>query len=380
MSYKYQPPIIAVFSQECPKYKSKIDIDICPHGSSYLPHSYVKFIEASGGEALILPTYTTNEQLENLILKKQISGILLPGGGGFKWEYYRLARAAVRLVLDHKIDMPIFGICMGFELMLVEASEPNGNTRDTHKAMILENISGTESVGLEVEFSWENLLNYNIFEDLPKFMKFNMENLPITMNAHINTVFEDTFKRLQNRSENNKNDLNDFIITSTSTSPDPSFKDRTFVASVEHKNLPLFSVQYHPEKANFEINNNIEDSSKTCMIHSLEAIQVSQYLANFFVEKCRKFQTKNSTSDESKLPSSYEPLKAKYQTVILPTIGSKMWKHYNSIYVFRNDDMDRTTMNGKLLIAENKNLGKNITEGLSAISNGKGLGFDRDRL
>ena len=143
ISHKHQPPIIAIFSQECPKYKSKIDIDICPPGSSYLPHSYVKFIEESGGEVLILPTYTTNEQLKNLIFKRQISGILLPGGGQFKWEYYRLARTAVRLVLDYEIEMPIFGICHGFELMLVEAFEPNGNARETHRARILERIIHT---------------------------------------------------------------------------------------------------------------------------------------------------------------------------------------------------------------------------------------------
>ena len=334
ISHKHQPPIIATFSQECPKYKSKIDIDICPPGSSYLPHSYVKFIEESGGEVLILPTYTTNEQLKNLIFQRQISGILLPGGGQFKWEYYRLARKAVRLVLDYEIEMPIFGICHGFELMLVEASEPNGNTRETHRAKLLERISGTESVGLEVKFSdsSENLSNSKMFKNLPEFLKSSMENLPITMNAHRNTVFEDTFKRLA------KNDLNDFIITSTSTSPDLSFKDRPFVASAEHKKLPLFSVQYHPEKANFEktkINNDVDDSSKTSMIHSLEAIQVSQYLGDYFVEKCGNFQAKTlKIFGESKLPSGYEPFKAKYHKVILPKIGSKMWKHYNSIYLF----------------------------------------------
>ena len=57
---------------------------------------------------------------------------------------------------------------------------------------------------------------------------------------------------------------------------------RPFVSSIESKNWPVYGTQWHPEKNAFEWTPN-ED-----IPHSLEAVRVCTYMAQFFVNEARK--------------------------------------------------------------------------------------------
>ena len=51
-----------------------------------------------------------------------------------------------------------------------------------------------------------------------------------------------------------------------------------FISIVEHIEMPFYGVQFHPEK-------NIYEWSNSNIPHSSDAVRVSQYLANFFVNE-----------------------------------------------------------------------------------------------
>ena len=62
-----------------------------------------------------------------------------------------------------------------------------------------------------------------------------------------------------------------------STSIDSNGKE--YISTMEHKTLPFFAVQWHPEKAPFEWSHTLPDS-----VHTMQAIQLSQAIANGFVQ------------------------------------------------------------------------------------------------
>jgi gamma-glutamyl hydrolase len=61
-----------------------------------------------------------------------------------------------------------------------------------------------------------------------------------------------------------------------------------FISSLEHQTYPLYGLQFHPEK------NIYEWKEGKVHPHSAEAIRVSQYFANFFVNEGKKCVTKRN--------------------------------------------------------------------------------------
>lgn len=54
-----------------------------------------------------------------------------------------------------------------------------------------------------------------------------------------------------------------------------------YISTMEHKMLPYWGVQFHPEKPAFEWN------PKHNTPHTRSAIQANQYFVDFFVEECK---------------------------------------------------------------------------------------------
>lgn len=71
-----------------------------------------------------------------------------------------------------------------------------------------------------------------------------------------------------------------------------------YVSIIESKYYPFFGVQFHPEVVLFEFK---DYKSHHNIPHSFSAIQVSQYFANFFVQKTRK--NKNCFDSQEELNS-----------------------------------------------------------------------------
>lgn len=73
---------------------------------------------------------------------------------------------------------------------------------------------------------------------------------------------------------------NDYNLISTNT-----FKNYTFVSTIEHKKYPIYAVQWHPEKNQFEF---VIGPTVGNITHDRYAVQVGQYFANFLVNEARK--------------------------------------------------------------------------------------------
>ncbi len=57
---------------------------------------------------------------------------------------------------------------------------------------------------------------------------------------------------------------------------------KPFVSSIEGKTVPVYATQWHPEKNAFEW------TPEEAIPHSLEAVRVCTYMAQFFVNEARK--------------------------------------------------------------------------------------------
>ena len=71
--------------------------------------------------------------------------------------------------------------------------------------------------------------------------------------------------------------------------------DLKHASIIESKFYPFYGTQFHPEAVLFEFKNYKGHHN---IPHSLRAIQVSQYLANFFVQQTRKNRNCFSSLDE----------------------------------------------------------------------------------
>ena len=85
--------------------------------TSYIMADYAQFLEGSG--ARVVPIVDTETDEETLKKLSQLNGVLLPGGAPGK-SY----KAKAKFVYEQAIQLndsgtyfPLFGICMGFELM-----------------------------------------------------------------------------------------------------------------------------------------------------------------------------------------------------------------------------------------------------------------------
>jgi gamma-glutamyl hydrolase len=72
-----------------------------------------------------------------------------------------------------------------------------------------------------------------------------------------------------------------------------------YISTLEHKQYPLYGLQFHPEKNIYEWR---EDKAHN---HSADGIRVSQYFANFFVNEARKSQHKFGDESEERCQLIY---------------------------------------------------------------------------
>ena len=159
-----------------------------------------------------------------------------------------------------------------------------------------------------------------MFEKVPPQVLVNMETKNITSNIHIYTVFQDSLEKYAADPALDTN-LGEFVTTSTSVDED----GRPFVASNEHRTRPLYGLQYHPEKANFEVN------SYEPLVHSNEAKELSSYLGNFFWDKVMEHKRAQNIFWDYE---NFDHLLAKYRPPHVPKpADSGLAKHFRMVNI-----------------------------------------------
>ncbi|KAJ9526302.1 hypothetical protein QJQ45_009791 [Haematococcus lacustris] len=102
----------------------------CP-GKSYIAAGFVKWIEAAGGRAVPIRFYASDEELYRMF--KSINGLVFPGGLTWLWldaPYVITARKLFNWAVqanDAGDVFPIHGTCLGFQLLHILASNISRN-------------------------------------------------------------------------------------------------------------------------------------------------------------------------------------------------------------------------------------------------------------
>ncbi|XP_004489007.1 gamma-glutamyl hydrolase 2-like [Cicer arietinum] len=228
---------------------------------SYIAASYVKFVEAAG--ARVVPLIFT-EPTEKLLKKLElVNGVLFTGGWAKDGLYFETVKRIFKKALeknDAGDHFPLYGVCLGFELITMIISEDNN---------ILEEFSGkNQASSLQIV---ENAnIEGSVFGRFPPDLLKKLSTECLVMQNHCFGI--SPAKLLDNPK------LSSFFEILTTCNDED---DKVYVSTVRSRNYPVTGFQWHPEKNAFEWG-----SSK--IPHTEDAIQITQHVANFLVSEARK--------------------------------------------------------------------------------------------
>lgn len=271
-------PIVGILTQ------TVVDDVMKPFGRTYIPASYVKYVESGGGRVMPIRLTQTTAEYEKIF--KSINGLLLIGGSIDleKSDFARVTGIFYRLAVmanDAGDYFPIWGTCMGMQLLTVLAAGNNllTNTTAENMAMPLNLTEEAHSSRMFQGFS-------------PKVMKA-LSQEPLTGNFHQYGVTIQAFAK-------NEKLRNFFSILSTNIAENGA----NFISTMEGKIYPFYGVQWHPEVNRFQWNPNYN------FPHSAHAVQVSSLLAEFFINEGRKslHSFKQPEEEDASLIYNYSPI------------------------------------------------------------------------
>ncbi|CAH1989621.1 unnamed protein product [Acanthoscelides obtectus] len=304
-SYASKTPIIGVLSQETSR--SRNDIGEFQH--SYIAASYVKFLESAG--ARVIPVCLDSRDVQYDPIFRSINTVLFPGGAAYFKERGGYGEAARKLynlakaVNEKGTYYPIIGVCLGHEV-LPYADKGDDIRTDCE----LKNVAVPLKLAADYEKS-------KMFSKAPDEIISILKTKNVTYNFHQCCLTEKTFRRHKL--------LPEWKITST----DEDINGIEFISSMENTRYPFYGTQFHPEKNLFEFKAGIG------IPHSVEAVKISQYFANFFVEECRKNANRFPDHDLEKRTLIYN-----YQPIYTGINGSV----YEQKYVFAKSDSEKSEL------------------------------------
>ncbi|KAI8794348.1 gamma-glutamyl hydrolase [Biomphalaria glabrata] len=240
-------------------------------GQEYIHTTYVHYLEMAG--ARVVPVRGKQPKEYYKALFNNINGVFFPGGAAdlMSGPYAQSGRYLYDLAIqanDRGDYFPIWGTCLGLELLTVLTAKKNylKNTDTDNMTLPLR---------LEKGFDQSRL-----FKDMPVELIKIISTEPVTQNNHIWSLLTEDYKNIPV--------LNTFYqVLSTNVGRD----NKEFVSTFEGFKYPFYGVQWHPEKNVFFWPDN------QVINHDSNAIKVSQYFANFFVDEARKSSHHFNSSD-----------------------------------------------------------------------------------
>ncbi|XP_037535976.1 gamma-glutamyl hydrolase [Nematolebias whitei] len=230
-----------------------------PFGRTYIPDSYVNYIESGGSRVMPIRLTLSTAEYENIFRK--INGLFFIGGAAnlVTSDYARVAKIFYRLALeanDAGDFFPIWGTCMGMQLLTVLVAGEN-----------LLSYTPAENIALPLNFTAETLSS-KMFQGFPKELLQALVEEPLTGNFHKYGLTVKTFEESEKLSSF-------FTLLSTNVAENGA----RFVSTMEGKKYPFYGVQWHPEGNRFQWDMGLN------FPHSAHAVQLSSLLAEFFVNE-----------------------------------------------------------------------------------------------
>ncbi|XP_069822796.1 gamma-glutamyl hydrolase-like [Dendropsophus ebraccatus] len=264
-------PIIGIITQEVS------DEVFFQYGKTYIADSYVNFLESAGSR--VVPIRLNLSIDEYIHLFNSINGVLLPGGAVnlLRSSFTRTAGIFYRLAIEAASSgtyFPIWGTCMGFQVLTALTSGENLLCKTAANNMSLPLI-------LADDVSSSRMFRHAPLELLHAAAKEN-----ITANFHNFGITPETF---------HTNEKLSAFYRILSTNHDQHGVE--FISTMEARDYPIYGVQWHPEASRFQWRRDL------AYPHSVNAIWMSQYIANFFVNEARKNSNhfSNPKEEESSL-------------------------------------------------------------------------------
>ncbi|KAG0495061.1 hypothetical protein HPP92_006055 [Vanilla planifolia] len=265
--------------------------------ASNIPASYVKFVESAGARVIPL---IYNEPWDILSRKLDlVNGVLFTGGWVKKGLYFETVKKVFEATLarnDAGEHFPLFGICLGFELISMIISEDNDICEPfgaRNQASTLQFTDITDIVG-------------SVFERFPSELLIRLSTECLVMQNHQYGISP---RKLQENVA-----LSSFFKILT-TSADEN--NEVYISTAQAYKYPVTCFQWHPEKNAFEWGSSL-------IPHTEDAIQITQMIANYFIREARK---------SNKRPSSQQ-VRDNLIYNYSPTYGGKAGYGYDQVYIF----------------------------------------------
>ncbi|CAG0889680.1 unnamed protein product [Cyprideis torosa] len=307
-------PVIGILAQEIPG--SLEDMEEAINKTSYIAASYVKYLEAAGARVVPVLDGMPDEYYQWMV--QNTNGILFPGGSANITSvsaYGRAGRVIYDLAtLSHQNGnpFPIWGTCLGFELLVFLASGlsiTNGFLTSCDSS----------NVAYPLEFT-EDFRESSLWRELPPELETDLRTQNLTSNFHIKCYTKEALA---------EQSLDEFFHI-TSLNHDEAGKE--FVSSLEAREFPFFGVQFHPEKPSFEW----DIQKMTGIPHTKEAVEVGQFLSNVFVEHAR-------IASPNRFPESHSSLLIyNFPVTYIGDVSSS----FEQAYFFSNRDQTTPMLNG----------------------------------
>eukprot|EP01137_Pigoraptor_chileana_P023773 Opistho-2@90644 len=232
-----------------------------PFGNSYLPASYVKWVESAGARVVPIPFNATDDEL--IYLFNGINGLLWPGGNtdvDAASVYQQRSKFLYDLAVKANAVgdfFPIWGTCLGFEQLSLITSGDEAILGDFD----------ADNATWPLHFTPEAAASRMFGAATPSVIAA-FEREAICENLHEHGVVPEKYAT-------NANLASTYRVLAVN-------RDRNgqpFVSAIEGIALPFYATQFHPERNAFEWDP--EEPIK----HSASAVVAMQHIANFF---CRR--------------------------------------------------------------------------------------------
>jgi len=244
-----------------------------PKEFSYIKGSYAEFLEAADATPIGIPWDLPERDLINVL--DSINGILFTGGDASLWEFdvdsndtvFSNFTKRTAFILNYAIHLndkgihfPVYGICQGHEVIAMGlAGRPHVIDHFVHPGQL-------DTVEITAE-GFKSRMFRNMPHHLAEFIK-GRRSMFYNHRYGFNSSLHD------------EHDVINSFFRVTAKAVDDNGKE--FIAAMEAKDYPIYTVQYHPERVLSEWKN------KSHFDHPDESAQAVLVQAMFFVSEARK--------------------------------------------------------------------------------------------
>jgi len=228
-------------------------------------------------------------------LLPNLAGVLFTGGGTELVKgtpYYETARAVFEYAIsegDNNRPFPIFGVCLGYELLSILAADDES---------VLDTGFDAGDYALPLKFT-DAAKTSVMFGDAPAALLAALEKENITLNDHECGIDPATFA-------SNSRLKKMFNVLSTNVDR----RGKIFVSTIEARDsarYPFFATQWHPECASWLCFSNVD------VYNNVNGMEAALWIMRPFAEAARNNQNAYPTAAElykariDNYPSTYDP-------------------------------------------------------------------------